>query len=166
MTGTTLYHMTNTLDDVGGSISGTAFEGWAGPIKFALSGEGRWNGYTVASNASSNATVDCTGLRICNQNLALWAQNVINNVSVSNNVWEFSGEVDAPLVKDVPLIQSLSLNLAGRYTDYSTSGAVQTWKIGGDCHVNDSIRLPPTTSTDIRAPTLNDLFQPSQQSAN
>jgi hypothetical protein len=162
--GTTFYHMTNTLDDVGGSISGTAFEGWAGPIKFALSGEGRWNGYTVFSNASSNSTVDCTGLRICNQNLALWAQNVINNVSVSNNVWEFAGEVDAPLVKDVPLIQNLSLNLAARYTNYSTSGDVQTWKIGGDWHVNDSVRFRATTSIDIRAPTLNDLFQPLQQS--
>ncbi|HET7086236.1 MAG TPA: TonB-dependent receptor [Rhizomicrobium sp.] len=164
MTGTTFYHMTNTLDDVGGSISGTAFDGWAGPIKFALSGEARWNGYTVNSNASSNSTVDCTGLRLCNQNLALWAQNVINNVDVSNNVWEFSGEVDAPLLKDIPLIQSLSLNLAGRYTDYSTSGSVQTWKIGGDWHVNDSIRFRATTSIDIRAPTLNDLFQPLQQS--
>jgi iron complex outermembrane receptor protein len=164
MVGTTFYHMTNTLDDVGGSISGTAFDGWAGPIKFALSGEARWNGYTVFSNASSNTTVDCTGLRLCNQNLPLWAQNVINSVQASNNVWEFAGEADAPLVKDVPMIQSLSLNLAGRYTDYSTSGAVQTWKVGGDWHVNDSIRFRATTSIDIRAPTLNDLFQPLQQS--
>ncbi|HUE63670.1 MAG TPA: TonB-dependent receptor [Rhizomicrobium sp.] len=164
-TGTTFYHMTNILDDVGGSISGTAFEGWgAGPIRFALSAEARWNSFVVNSNASSNSTVDCTGLRICNQNLPLWAQNVINNVSVSNNVWEFAGEVDAPLVKDVPLIQSLSLNLAGRYTDYSTSGAVQTWKIGGDWQVDESIRFRATTSIDIRAPTLNDLFQPLQQS--
>ena len=109
ITGTTFYHMTNILDDVGGSISGKVIDDWAGPITAALSAEVRWNSFTVDSNASSNSTVDCTGLRICNQNLPLWAQNVINNVSVSNNVWEFAGEADAPLVKDVPLIQSLSL---------------------------------------------------------
>jgi iron complex outermembrane recepter protein len=164
ITGTTFYHMTNTLDDLGGSISGTVFDGWAGPINAALSAEMRWNGYAVVSNASSNATVDCTGLRICNQNLPLWAQNIVNNVNASNNVWEFAGEVDAPLVKDVPMIQSLSLNLAGRYTDYSTSGAVQTWKIGLNWQVDNSVRFRGTTSIDIRAPTLNDLFQPSSQS--
>ena len=164
ITGTTFFHLTNILDDVGGSISGTAFDGWAGPVKFALSAEMRWNDYTVTSNANSNSTVNCAGLRICNQNLPLWAQNIVNPVHASNNVWEFSGEVDAPLVKDVPLIQSLSLNLAGRYTDYSTSGAVQTWKIGGDWHVNDSIRFRATTSIDIRAPTLADLFNPVSQS--
>ncbi len=164
MTGTTVYHATNILDDLGASISGTVIDDWAGPVKAALSGEGRFNQYAVTSNANSNTTVDCTGLRLCNQNLPLWAQNIVNPVQASNNVWEFAGEVDAPLVKDAPLIQSLSLNLAGRYTDYSTSGAVQTWKIGGDWHVDDSIRFRATTSIDIRAPTLNDLFAPVSQS--
>jgi outer membrane receptor protein involved in Fe transport len=37
---------------------------------------------------------------------------------------------------------------------------VETWKIGLDWHVNDDIRFRGTTSVDIRAPTLNDLFSP------
>src|SRR6185437_1771065 len=64
----------------------------------------------------------------------------------------------------IPLVQSVDANLAGRYTDYSTSGAVQTWKVGLDYHVNDDIRFRATTSVDIRAPTLNDLFSPQQSS--
>ena len=40
-------------------------------------------------------------------------------------------EVDAPLLKN-QYVQSLDLNAAGRFTDYSTSGAVQTWKLGSD----------------------------------
>jgi outer membrane receptor protein involved in Fe transport len=38
---------------------------------------------------------------------------------------------------------------------------VQTWKIGFNWTVVDSLRFRGTTSIDIRAPTLNDLFQPA-----
>jgi outer membrane receptor protein involved in Fe transport len=41
------------------------------------------------------------------------------------------------------------------------SGSVQTWKIGFNWNVVDSLRFRGTTSIDIRAPTLNDLFQPA-----
>ena len=50
--GTTFYHMTNILDDVGGSISGTVLRRLGGPITAALSAEGRFNDFTVTSNAS------------------------------------------------------------------------------------------------------------------
>ncbi|MBU3078568.1 TonB-dependent receptor domain-containing protein [Sphingomonas quercus] len=66
-------------------------------------------------------------------------------------------EVDVPLIED-SFVKSLSLNSAGRITDYSTSGVVKTWKIGLTSQVNDSIRLRGTVSRDIRAPNLNELF--------
>jgi outer membrane receptor protein involved in Fe transport len=124
----------------------------------------RFNDYTVDSNASPTATVDCTGLRLCSSATPAWAQNTVAKVHASNNVWEFAGELNVPLLKDLPLVQSLDANLAGRYTDYSTSGSVQTWKIGLDYHITDDVRLRGTTSIDIRAPTLNDLFSPVQNS--
>jgi len=106
--------------------------------------------------------VDCTGLRICSPTLPLYAQPVVAPVHASNNVWEIAGEAVVPLLKDAPLVRSMDLNLAGRYTDYSTSGPVQTWKIGLDYNVVESFRFRGTASLDIRAPTLNDLFQPAQ----
>ena len=63
--------------------------------------------------------------------------------------------------RTLPLIQAFDLNLAGRYTDYSVSGSVQTWKIGFNWNVVDSLRFRGTTSIDIRAPTLDDLFRPA-----
>ncbi|HEY4077827.1 MAG TPA: TonB-dependent receptor [Rhizomicrobium sp.] len=164
ISGTTRYIMTNIMDDVGASVSGTLFDDWAGPVKVALSGEGRWNSYDVNSNAQPTAKVDCTGLRLCSNQLVLWEQNTIASVNAANNVWEIAGEMNIPLLKDQPLVQSLDANLAGRYTDYSTSGAVQTWKIGLDYHVNEDVRFRGTTSIDIRAPTLNDLYSPVQNS--
>lgn len=66
-------------------------------------------------------------------------------------------EIDAPLLKD-NFVQSLDLNTAGRITDYSTSGMVETWKVGLTSQVNDDIRLRGTLSADIRAPDVSELF--------
>jgi iron complex outermembrane recepter protein len=159
---TTNFHQTNILDDFGGGISGEIFDGWgAGPITAAFSGEMRYNNYAVASNVASSTFVDCTGLRICNPALPSFAQAIIQPVNASQNVWELALETQVPVIKDVPLIQAFDLNLAGRYTNYSVSGSVQTWKIGFNWNVVDSLRFRGTTSIDIRAPTLDDLFRPA-----
>jgi iron complex outermembrane recepter protein len=181
----THFAETNAMDDIAADISGSLFQLPAGPVKVALAGEMRWLDYTISSNASPTAVVDCTGLRLCGAagikngapaqlpgtgfvtaantpfiTQTLWDNNTVPSVHAAENVWEFSGEIGIPILKDIPLIQSFDADLAGRYTDYSVSGSVQTWKIGLDWHVNDSVRFRGTTSVDIRAPTLNDLYSP------
>ena len=159
ITQTTFYRSRNTLDNVGASIAGTLFEGWAGPIKGALSAEARFNSLEIESNALPTDLVNCQGLRICSASQLQWAGGV-QPMQASNNVWEVAGELGVPLLKDSPLAQDLTLNLAGRYTKYSTSGSVGTWKVGLDYHVNDWLRFRGTISSDIRAPSLFELFQP------
>src|SRR3954470_2974756 len=158
---TTDFHETNILDNVGGGISGKVLDGWAGPITAALSGEARFNSYDIGSNVPSSTFVDCTGLRICNPALPSYSQPIIQAVHASQNVWEFAAEAEVPVLRDAPLIKAFDLNLAGRYTDYSVSGSVQTWKIGFNWNVVDSLRFRGTTSIDIRAPTLDDLYRPA-----
>ena len=79
--------------------------------------------------------------------------------STSYEIWEGFGEVDAPILKD-NFVNSLDFSMAGRFTNYSTSGAVETWKLGLTSQVNDDIRLRTTWSVDIRAPILAELFSP------
>ncbi|HEX4636734.1 MAG TPA: TonB-dependent receptor [Rhizomicrobium sp.] len=158
---TTAFHETNTLDDMGGSIAGKVLNGWAGPITAALSAEARFNAYDIASNAPSSTTVDCTGLRLCNASLPLYAQSVLQPVHASQNVWEMALESEVPVARNYPLVQAFDLNLAGRYTNYSVSGSVQTWKVGFNWNVVSALRFRGTTSIDIRAPTLDDLFRPA-----
>ena len=55
-------------------------------------------------------------------------------------------------------VQSLDFNTAGRVTDYSTSGLVETWKVGLTSQVNEDVRLRTTWSYDIRAPNLQELY--------
>jgi iron complex outermembrane receptor protein len=158
---TTDFHQTNTLDDFGGAISGKVLDAWAGPITAALSAEMRFNAYDIASNVPSSTFVDCTGLRLCNALLPSYSQSVLQPVHASQNVWEVAAEAQLPVIKGIALVQAFDLNLAGRYTNYSVSGSVQTWKIGFNWNVVDSLRFRGTTSIDIRAPTLDDLFKPA-----
>ena len=69
-------------------------------------------------------------------------------------------EFNAPLLKDVRLAKDVSLNAAARWTDYSTSGAIWTWKTGLVWKLGDQLTIRGTRSKDIRAPTLNDLYVP------
>lgn len=90
------------------------------------------------------------------------------NVSVFDGivrVKEVYGEVNVPLIADAPLIRQLELNAAGRYTDYSTSGGVTTYKVGLNYKPFDALRLRGTYSRDIRAPSPVELFQGNGQGA-
>jgi outer membrane receptor protein involved in Fe transport len=73
------------------------------------------------------------------------------------NVIEGFAELDIPLIKN-GIVNSLDGNLAGRMTSYSTSGLVETWKLGLTSQINDDIRLRFTMSYDIRAPSIGELF--------
>ena len=134
------------------SIDGqySPFSTWAGPVSIAAGFEYR--------KESFSATADQLSID------SRW--NVGNFKPGANdyNVKEFFGEVLVPVLKDSPL-GSLELNGAVRRTDYSTSGAVTTWKVGGTYDIGD-LRLRATRSRDIRAPNLNDLFAPTSQFVN
>ena len=154
--------LTNGLDDLSGTISGRVLDLWAGPVNVAFAGEMRWNTFSIETEGTAYGFVDCTGLEYCTALKPAYDEGSYGPAPPSSsNVWEFSLESDIPLVKDLPLVQTFDVSLAGRYTDYSVSGPVETWKVGLDYHVSDDVRFRATTSVDIRAPTLNDLYGPS-----
>lgn len=59
---------------------------------------------------------------------------------------------------DLPVLPGVAINAAGRYTDYSTSGSVQTWKVGATYAPVPDLKLRGNYSRDIRAPSLQELF--------
>ncbi|HEY4077414.1 MAG TPA: TonB-dependent receptor, partial [Rhizomicrobium sp.] len=128
------------------SASGTLPEEWslgAGPIAAAFGAEYRQEGARVGADANAQAVG--------------WAVGNFSAFSGHYSVAEGFGEVTVPLLKD-NIVQSLDFNSAGRITSYSTSGMVETWKMGLTSQVNDDIRLRGTWSFDIRAPNLQELF--------
>ncbi len=86
--------------------------------------------------------------------------NYSNFPSSNINVREGYLEFDVPVLRN-DFVQSFDLNAAGRMTDYSTSGLVQTWKLGATSQITDDIKLRATWSVDIRAPSIQELFAPA-----
>ncbi|HWK55212.1 MAG TPA: TonB-dependent receptor [Hyphomicrobiales bacterium] len=72
------------------------------------------------------------------------------------NVKEVFGEVLVPLYSAGP--RQIDLSLAARYSDYSLSGGVTTWKTGVDFQVTDDLRLRATLSKDVREATFAERF--------
>jgi len=66
----------------------------------------------------------------------------------------------------VPITDSIELNAAARRADYSTSGAVDTWKVGVNWAVTEGLTLRGTQSRDIRAPGLSELFEAGRRRTN
>ena len=156
--GTTNYRAVTIMDDISGSVAGSPFDTWAGPLTVALSAEWRRVSFTATSNATSENFVNCTGIRYnCTAAQTEYFLTLPANPKVSQTVWEVAGEANVPLLKD-SFIGSLNVNGAVRFTRYNTSGDYWTWKVGGDWKLTDTLRFRGTWSRDIRAPTLYELF--------
>ena len=70
------------------------------------------------------------------------------------------GELQIPLVSGLPFADRIQLDLAGRYTDYSTSGGNESYKIGGEWAINDQFRIRGNYNRAIRSPNIGELFAP------
>lgn len=79
------------------------------------------------------------------------------------NVKELYGELFVPLVRDVPFIQALNLNLGYRYSDYNTVGGISTYKADAEWEIAKFARVRGGFSRAIRAPSLGELNAPAAQ---
>jgi iron complex outermembrane recepter protein len=163
--GDSIWSVRNIMDIGSANITGTPFSTWAGPVGIAIGGEIRRQSLRQMSNADPAVPIDFTGLR----GLPTGTPVRFNTVNVGSangevDVKEVYGEITVPLARDIPALDRLDLSGAVRYTDYSTSGGVTTWKLGLDYRPFDDLRLRVTRSRDIRAPSLYDLFAGTQQS--
>lgn len=74
------------------------------------------------------------------------------------DVKDVYGEVRLPLLANVPFFHALNLEGAYRYSDYSTSGGVDAWKLGGDWSPVPSLRIRGSYQRVVRAPNIGELF--------
>lgn len=133
-----------TQDVAAATMSGEPFSSWAGPVSLALGVEHRREKISGEVDPIGGAN----GFFVGNY-LATFG---------SYNVTEGFIETVVPLAKDLPFAAALDLNGAVRYTDYSTSGDVTTWKAGVTYEPVSGIKFRATRSRDIRAPNLLELF--------
>ncbi len=114
-----------------------AFEGWAGPIGIAFGIEHR--------KEEVSGVVDP-------QFESGWKYG---NYRVTTGDYNVS---EAYVEAEVPIMKALNFNTAFRYTDYSTSGGVNTWKLGFTYQLIEDVMFRASKSRDIRAPNLSELY--------
>ncbi len=138
---TTNATSTEYLDQtiVQGTIQGTLFELPAGEVRMALLGGWRNNGYEY------------------NPDSDLAAQN-IEAVLASLSA---RGDIDVSEVAaqvEVPLLNSLTLGAAYRFSDYSTAGAVDAYAGDLKWRPHDSLLVRTGYQRAVRAPNIGELF--------
>ncbi len=157
------YQVSQQMDIVAAEFSGDLFTLPAGPVSFAAGAEYRKQKLEQTSNSDPAIATSTLGLR-ANVNSTI---NKFNSTNVGLASGEFNAkeafvEFAIPVLADLPFVEQLDINGAARYTDYSTSGGVTTWKIGVSYQPIEELRFRYTRSRDIRAPTLNELYAGEQ----
>lgn len=127
------------------TLSGDLFEGWAGPIGFAAVVEAAKQGYKLTPDPKTlNCDDDC------------W-------YTPFGNIEQGGGERNryaAGLEFRVPLLESLTLDAAGRYDKYDAvrSGAKVTWQAGLEWRPVQSLLVRGTFGTTFRAPDMHYVY--------
>ncbi len=84
------------------------------------------------------------------------------NVTGEFEVSEGFAELAFPILDGAFLADTLSLNVAGRISSYSTIGDTTTWRIDGVWAPIPDIRFRGGKSVAVRAPNISELFSPEQ----
>lgn len=154
-----------TQDVASANFSGTPLNLWAGPLSVAFGAEYRREYYTVRADAYGAGVAEKspnTGAYPADPVLSTlgnnWYAGNYKNGGGKYDVKEAFLELDLPLF-DNDKAGRANVNGAARVTDYSTSGTIWTWKVGGTWTTPiDGLRLRGVTSRDVRAPNLSELF--------
>ncbi|MGN6064580.1 MULTISPECIES: TonB-dependent receptor plug domain-containing protein [Brevundimonas] len=136
---------------VEGVISGELFNLPAGPLGMAL-------GFHIRKEEID----DNPGEQERTGNL--WGATAAGRTVGSDTVKELFAEFEVPLIKNVPGIDSLDLNVSGRFSDYDSYGENSTYKVGLNWSITPSYRIRASYGTSFRAPALYELFLANQTS--
>ncbi len=82
-------------------------------------------------------------------------------VNGSFDVYELFGEVLVPIASDRPFVHDLSFNGGYRYSNYSSVGQVESYKLTMEYAPVQDIRFRGSFQRAVRAPNVNELFSAS-----
>ncbi|MGR4876294.1 TonB-dependent receptor plug domain-containing protein [Pseudoxanthomonas sp. LARHCG66] len=145
-TGKTVYDQTV----VTGVVTGELFNLPAGAVGAAIGAE-----YREFSIDDQPGFYSVNGL--------LWGASSAQQTKGDDSVKEVFAEVEVPLLKGLPGVESLTFNASTRWFDYDSVGdSDNVWKIGLGWQIVPSLRLRATKGTSYRAPGLYELYLGNQ----
>ena len=131
------------------SISGEVFSLPAGPLGVAAGFENRRENSRSEFDALTQAGLN--------------AGNAQPSTKGAFDVTEYYAELRAPLLKNAPAAHSLAVTAAIRGAKYSTVGSTTSWNTGLEWEPVRSIKVRATGAQSTRAPNIDELFSPPQQ---
>jgi iron complex outermembrane receptor protein len=134
----------NEQISVSANISGELFELPAGVI--GIAGGAEWREEKGWRKPDSLVQA---GLALGNQE---------DPISGKTKAKEIYAEIHVPVLADLPLVQSLDLDAAIRYSDYDLFGGDTNYKIGMNWQVMNALKLRGTYTTAFRIPNVPELF--------
>jgi len=153
--GTVLQYAHHRFKDVVLKANGPLFELPGGMVRAAFGGEYTHTDYRLESGGNISPGEQGDYAAPSRDNEFVWS----NFANGSRNVSAVFAELYVPLVgadNAMPLVQSLALNAAVRYDEYSDFGGTTNPKIGLTWEVFDGLSLRGSWGTSFRAPALTD----------
>lgn len=87
-----------------------------------------------------------------------WGSSSAVQTVGEDTIKEAFAEFEIPLLRNLPLVDSLTLNASGRFSDYDTYGDQTTYKVGLNWAISPEWRIRAAKGTSFRAPALYELF--------
>ncbi len=131
------------------NIQGGIVNGWAGEIRGAFGVSYRTNDFEYQTDGLTSIT---------NFNDSAIGIFPLGDSQGETAVREIYTEALVPLLKDIPALKELHLELGYRYSDYDPSGPVSTYKGLLDWTVTDFFRIRGGHQFASRAPNIGELF--------
>jgi len=148
-------------------LTGNLFEGWAGPVSLAAGLTWRDETFeqdnqpAFAERGVLNApALGIRGIPLGFASVGNWSIHPFSALGTGNgarDVWEAYAEVNVPLMQ-WDSGQNVSSSFAYRSSEYSMSGRQESWKLGLDAQLLESLRWRATKSSDIREPSFAEIF--------
>ena len=138
----------NTQSLAGFQVTGPLVALPAGPLSVALGGEYRRD------------KLDARDDGLAARGELYRTDNGAQPVSAAIDVLEGFVEVVAPVLSDQMLAESLEVEGAVRFSDYSSIGSTLAWKLGASWAPIEDIRFRVTRSKSVRAPNIIEAFGP------
>lgn len=91
-----------------------------------------------------------------------WGLTSAVNTQGQDELYEFFGEVEVPIIAGQPFFDSLTVNGSLRWFDYDLYDADTVYKVGVNWQINPMLRLRATKGTSFRAPGLFELYLGNQ----
>jgi iron complex outermembrane receptor protein len=143
-------------------LSGNLWQLPEGALKFALGADYRGDTFDYEADPSLNPAFNVMPAGIP-ADIISPSYDLISSAGGTQNVREVYVELSAPLLTDKPFAKDLSVDVAGRHSQYDLFGGANTWKADLHWQMTDAVAFRGGFERAFRAPSLQDLYNPTVQ---